>query len=451
MDMIIELCVLCFMLTMLTMLLVVSVQDIPGRPSLCTIDEQKPVDSRMELPGWCQERERLFKAANPQADGRRSPHWGGCLEDFREEKLDLLTVKDEPDEPTDNEDMMLKELGLTGRVAKSAPGTAAAQTAATAVSPPQAVLSDRQHGPKKMPQKFEKPEKASMAAMMTVTCQSAAASAARPCPEPEGHAERMMPGNCMPKPPGAVKAVKPEEVAKPVSATRPVARHSPDKLKSGGPEVSPKKEMKTEKDVPGAGVGVAHSLAEGLNFTEFYLDELARLPCESLPGDYMSALDLIADRMDNACETDSTSFSGVEAPMCSRKMLHRALEVRLGRAIRAPKLLHMIEWDAGCQNELLSMDDDACLFGDISIFFRDEISELIAGLKKNPALALETLAPLLEQKTLVKRRAFCLRHQSLICSEQSTVLSPELSRPCGVVVSLLCFECSWTGCMGRGE
>ena len=170
---------------------------------------------------------------------------------------------------------------------------------------------------------------------------------------------------------------------------------------------------------PGAGdqkrvPGVANSLAEGLSFTEYYLDQLQQMPADMLPGDYESALELIADRMDSMHETDSTSFSGVEAPMCCRRLLHRSLQQRLGRRIRCPSrgLLHMVEWDHHCQMELLSLDgDDSCLFGDISCFFRDELKGLIDGLKKNPALALETLAPLLEQNKLVKRTAFCLRHQ----------------------------------------
>ena len=161
---------------------------------------------------------------------------------------------------------------------------------------------------------------------------------------------------------------------------------------------------------------VAKTLADGLNFTEYYLNQLEAMPAESLPGDYESALDLIADRMDQG-ETDSASFSGVEAPMCARRMLHYALEKRLQRKIQEPKVLHMVEWDAGCQQELLSMDEDACLYGDVSGFFRDELAGLIAALKKNPSLALETLAPLLEQKKLVKRSAFCLRHKHPGCKK----------------------------------
>ena len=159
---------------------------------------------------------------------------------------------------------------------------------------------------------------------------------------------------------------------------------------------------------------VAKTLADGLNFTDYYLNQLETMPVDSLPGDYVSALDLIADRMDQG-ETDSTSFSGVEAPMCARRMLHYALEQRLQRKIREPKVLHMVEWDSACQQELLSMDEDACLYGDVSGFFCDELAGLIAALKKNPSLALETLAPLLEQKKLVKRSAYCLRHKQPDC------------------------------------
>ena len=66
----------------------------------------------------------------------------------------------------------------------------------------------------------------------------------------------------------------------------------------------------------------------------------------------------------------------------------------------------------------LGQDGASCLFADISSFFRDELTVpggLIDELKKNPAMAIETLAPLMAKGMLVKRRAWCVRHQMLGC------------------------------------
>ena len=175
---------------------------------------------------------------------------------------------------------------------------------------------------------------------------------------------------------------------------------------------------------PTGGPAVAASLEDGLRFTSYYLDQVAQMPQSQLPDGFTNGLELLACRMESVAQTDSTSFSGVEAPHTSRRMLHYELEKRLGRRVRPPVLTWAVEWDAWCQKELvklmdMSMHGDGCVFGDICAFFRDEISGLIAELKKNPALAVETLAPLLEAGTLVKRSAFCVRHQSLSSHDMS--------------------------------
>ena len=190
-------------------------------------------------------------------------------------------------------------------------------------------------------------------------------------------------------------------------------------------QMSEKTGKKTSDDhrgfVGNAGGSIATSLEEGLAFTDYYLDQLEKIPSDQLPDGYTDALQLLADRMDNCDDTDSTSFSGIEAPHCSKRMLHYKLEQRLGRSIRKPTLVHAIEWDKDCQKELLKMlddegDKDCCVFGDITGFFRDELLEeggLISELKKNPSIAVETLAPLMETGRLMKRHSWCIRHRSL--------------------------------------
>ncbi|CAE7245938.1 unnamed protein product, partial [Symbiodinium natans] len=194
-------------------------------------------------------------------------------------------------------------------------------------------------------------------------------------------------------------------------------RQHPSPNTSKTPELAGKQE-------PPAGLPVASSLEEGLAFTDFYLDRLAKIPADELPDEFESGLELLAARMDDDFGSDSTSFSGVEAPHTSRRLLHYRLEQRLQRKIRPPSLSYAVEWNSHCQKELLHLMDmeqqggssDSCLFSDICDFFRDELltpGGLISQLKQRPSIAVETLAPLLAQGALVKRRAFCLRHRIL--------------------------------------
>ena len=172
---------------------------------------------------------------------------------------------------------------------------------------------------------------------------------------------------------------------------------------------------------------VATCLEEGLAFTDFYLDQVEKMPEESIPDDHENGLEFLAARMDDAAfTTESTSFSGIEAPHTCRRLLHHRLQQRLGRKINGPELTYAVEWDGHCQRELTHMldvenDQKSCVFGDICGFFREELTcegGLIPQLFKSPGMAMETLAPLLASGTLVKRWAWCHRHQKLasICS-----------------------------------
>ena len=128
-----------------------------------------------------------------------------------------------------------------------------------------------------------------------------------------------------------------------------------------------------------------------------------------LPDGFSNGLEMLESRMNDGFD-DSTAFSGVEAPVCSLRLLHSRLQERLGRKIRKPILSYSIEWNTHCRKEILAFDDSACVFGDISSFSE---TSCIDQLKQKPAMTVETLAPLLAKGMLVKRRAFCLRHQRL--------------------------------------
>jgi hypothetical protein len=95
--------------------------------------------------------------------------------------------------------------------------------------------------------------------------------------------------------------------------------------------------------------------------------------------------------------------------------------------VRPPRIYSMTEWDKECQLELENyvrgLGQDTCLFTDISGFWREELNDVIKGLKKNPGMALETLSPVIVSKKAVKRKAFCVIHGKpcyIKCSKSHT-------------------------------
>ena len=187
-------------------------------------------------------------------------------------------------------------------------------------------------------------------------------------------------------------------------------------------ESKKKKIEKIEPTQPNTTLGnVATCLEEGLRFTDYYLSVVEQMKPYELPDDYENGLELLADRMNDSSDTDSSSFSGIEAPHCSKLMIHHKLEEKLNRKIAKPRLTHVVEWNSSCQKEIMAMldaegDESCCIFGDICAFYRDELTVkggLIDQLKKSPALAIDTLAPLLEAGKLVKLSSYCLRHKIL--------------------------------------
>ena len=130
------------------------------------------------------------------------------------------------------------------------------------------------------------------------------------------------------------------------------------------------------------------------------------------------AINTLMDRVtQRQIDTMSTSFSGIESPHTAACANRQALARRLGVEVPFPKLMHMVEWDSACQAELklIAKQTGACLFSDISSFFRPEVLETIDFLKQNPAMSVEILAPLLATGRLMKSSAHCLSHDRLCC------------------------------------
>eukprot|EP00973_Karenia_brevis_P018781 2573854-Karenia_brevis.AAC.1 len=78
----------------------------------------------------------------------------------------------------------------------------------------------------------------------------------------------------------------------------------------------------------------------------------------------------------------------------------------------APRVLYQIEWDQHAQAELLILGEkhDACLFGNIADFFRDELTKDVERLLEHPDKALQILGPLVKSGNSVRLDAHCLRH-----------------------------------------
>lgn len=121
------------------------------------------------------------------------------------------------------------------------------------------------------------------------------------------------------------------------------------------------------------------NLVEGLAWHDDALDFLS-----SDPEFGEDALQTLVEQLKCESDTMSTSYSGIECPhtaaCCNRMALRRRLNLD-ETTLPMPKLFHMIEWEAASQAELMviAKDTGACLFSDISEFFRPEIRELLDG------------------------------------------------------------------------
>lgn len=83
------------------------------------------------------------------------------------------------------------------------------------------------------------------------------------------------------------------------------------------------------------------------------------------------------------------------------------------RPIAPPKILSQVDWDKDCQRELLSGDDDSCVFTDIDEFWASHLKHVVAGLMRSAVLALEILAGPVVSGGSVVLSANCLRHSHI--------------------------------------
>ena len=117
--------------------------------------------------------------------------------------------------------------------------------------------------------------------------------------------------------------------------------------------------------------------------------------------------------------TLSTAYSGIGAPETVLNLLHHFLQKRCSRFLDlpTPRILSQVEVDESCRAELFrysrvgSSGHEPCVFEDLTDFFRPDLLETIKGLKKNPSLALEVLAPTVASGEACLQHAYCHVHQ----------------------------------------
>ena len=115
--------------------------------------------------------------------------------------------------------------------------------------------------------------------------------------------------------------------------------------------------------------------------------------------------------------TLSTAYSGIGAPEATLNLLHHELELLVGRKLPKHKVLSQVEYDVNCRTVLLasnSKDSPACVFGDLTAFFKPELADTINHLKKRPELALELLAGAVSSGEACNAYGYCYAH-SRIC------------------------------------
>jgi site-specific DNA-cytosine methylase len=106
--------------------------------------------------------------------------------------------------------------------------------------------------------------------------------------------------------------------------------------------------------------------------------------------------------------TYSTSFSGIDMPGTSMKLMACQLSAELGQYISSPGHLWAVEHDDHCRRELMKHPcKPHCLFGDILAF----ASLVLLQLAKQCTLSLENCVPLLEKAAkLIELSASCALH-----------------------------------------
>ena len=120
------------------------------------------------------------------------------------------------------------------------------------------------------------------------------------------------------------------------------------------------------------------------------------------------------ESMFEAMEADSmsTAFSGIEAAGTAMHSVRQAWGRRMGKSLTPARVLHQIEWNQACIDELLPMarKHNVCLFKNIRQFFRDELQSTVDDLINRPQFAVEILGALLTRQRAMRLDGQCLTH-----------------------------------------
>ena len=150
-----------------------------------------------------------------------------------------------------------------------------------------------------------------------------------------------------------------------------------------------------------------------------------------------------------------TAFSGIEAAGTSTQCLRAAWASKMGCKIPRCPVLHQIEWDTACLDELVphAKVHDTCVFQNIAMFFRPELQEICQKLLQKPSMSTEILGPLLANGRAMKRSSYCLTHSKtcvLRCAKRhvaGTSCHPFSTKgsKLGVTDPELVFTLGWVG------
>lgn len=210
---------------------------------------------------------------------------------------------------------------------------------------------------------------------------------------------------------------------------------------------------------------LTQSLMEGLDFArDIVLMALVSNNPDYQEGDELDLNELESLRINLSHRTTSIAFAGVAAHDVVDRLLAENLSALLQKPVQPPRSLWHIEYNEGCQQELLLFhdkqhnpaiygdDQEPCLFQDINSFWRPEVVDIVESCRKKPWLACEVLADLLVSGRAVRLSGWCVRHQKYcrakcssrhssgsVCVAYSTQgLQLGLSDPS--VLSLLCWN-----------
>ena len=193
------------------------------------------------------------------------------------------------------------------------------------------------------------------------------------------------------------------------------------------PQTSPKGLSNPRKTV--------RNMTENFQFFQHAVEEIVAFDDDDDSDERIGKSDL-AERFKDL--TISTAYSGVGAPEATAFIVREEVQKVCGCKLPAPKVLHQIEFDAGCRTMLgkyneLSGVNHTCCFGDMNAFYIDQLHDTIQGLQKKPELALEVLSKMIASGEAVKTSAYCYTHGK-ICHVKLSLVNQRFCCFSGVVV-----------------